>query len=141
MEIPDERQGWEDGKIEAAAREHLDPLTGRLRPEECGMLYQCIGASYDLGWAAVALRIPAALRPTKEDWAEYRKRRGPIRAMCPGGCDDPACQDCKRLEEELGRFTWAEILDAKNMANQIGGMSFGQLDREVRRRLARGLAG
>lgn len=133
-----ERQRGDDERIVAAARCHLDPLTGRLRPEECAMLYQSIGASFDLGWAAVALRIPAELRPTKEDWAEYRRRRGPIKATCPG-CGDVACEDCRRLEEELGRFTLIEILDAKGWAGILGGLSFSQLDREVWRRIARGI--
>jgi len=133
-----ERQVKDDERIVAAARCHLDPLTGRLRPEECGTLFQQLAAGFDVCWAAVALAIPVALRPTKEDWTAYKRRRGAVPRPCPG-CGWEECPDCRRSAEQLGRFTRAELDEATKMAGILGTLTFADLDREKRRRESRGL--
>ncbi len=123
-------------EILVIARQHADPATGRLRPEECAALFLQIGVSLKMSWAAVALRIPATMRPTAEECAAYRRRRGSVRAVCPA-CADPECGDCRKLAEEFGPFDEVDLIEMIAIATAMGGLSYAEIQREQRRRILR----
>jgi hypothetical protein len=128
---------WQDERIAEALRVHRDHETGRLPAAVCRELYLRIAHDFGLSWAAVALRVPAAWRPSAEEWAalgENPRRR----SSCPG-CAEQTCDDCRRSEMELGRFSVEELDEAVRWATAMGGVSYQDLMREKARRRARGI--
>ena len=123
--------------LRSVLRENLDPLTKRLRPEKCAMLYSMIAESLNTCWAAVALAVPRAWRPTPEDWTRFKRRRGSAPVACPG-CAREECRDCQRTAEQLGCYTEEDLDEAVRIAGILGNLTFADLDREKRRRELKG---
>lgn len=121
------------GVLQDVLSKSLDPLTGRLNPAECAALYSTLARSLDTCWAAVALAVPPAWRPTPEDWTRFKRRRGSVPVPCPG-CAREECRDCARTAEQLGCYTEEELDEAVRIAGILGCLTFADLDREKRRR-------
>ncbi len=126
-----------EARIQQAVEPYRFGEGGRLLPEECGVVFQRVALDLGMTWAGVALRIPRTWRPTPEECAAYRRRRGSVRAVCPA-CADPECVDCQKLAEEFGPFDEVDLIEMIAIATALGGLSYAEIQREQRRRILRG---
>ena len=123
------------GRVLEQMAGYTDPLTEKLRPSEIAGVFRAVAAQLEVSWPAVALRVPAALMPSRERIAEaYQHKRPPL---CMG-CTFEDCPDCRRSEVELGRFTREQLLDTLAMATVLS-LDYTDTRRELRRRQIRGI--
>ena len=122
-------------RVVAALAGYTDPLTGKLRPGEIAGVFRSVAAQLEVSWPAVALRVPAAMMPSRKHVMEAYRHKG--LPLCPG-CSFIECADCRRSEVELGAFTREQLLDTLATATVLS-LPYEDTRRELRRRQMRGI--